>query len=73
MPIYEFKTYPNPFNNYIFIDGLDEGVSVDIYDIQGRLMMSRILKNSIINNLDILKKGTYLVSYNNTLIGKIIK
>ena len=73
MPIYELKTYPNPFNNYIFIEGLDEGVSVAIYDIQGRLMMTRILKNSIINNLEILKNGTYLVTYNNTLIAKIIK
>jgi len=36
-------------------------------------MMSRTLKNSIINNLDILKNGTYLVSYNNKLIAKIIK
>lgn len=73
VPIYELKTYPNPFNNYIFIEGLDEGVSVAIYDIQGRLMMTRILKNSIINNLEILKNGTYLVTYNNTLIAKIIK
>jgi endoglucanase len=70
---YEFKTYPNPFNNYIFIDGLNEGVSLGIYDLQGRLIITRTLKNKTINDLDILKKGIYFITYNNSLIAKIIK
>ncbi|WP_067145360.1 cellulase family glycosylhydrolase [Pseudotamlana agarivorans] len=67
------KLYPNPFENQVFITGLNEGDLINIYNIQGQLITSQKIENSVITDLEHLTTGVYLVKHENEFIGKIIK
>lgn len=69
----EFYTYPNPFIDFIHIDGINNGEILYIYDISGRLITKRVLKNSRVENLGELKSGVYLIKSVNKFIARIIK
>jgi len=58
------QVYPNPFNDYICISNLHEGLKiVNIYDVAGRIVRYLTVKDSFDNKLDVsnLEKGTYIV------------
>ena len=83
----ELSIYPNPFNNNINIklptSLTNNNISIDVYDISGRLINrlenEQTINNTInVTNLDNLSNGTYFVKVtdntsNLTVIRKIIK
>ena len=86
LTINDLKILPNPFNNKITINlssrlnGAD--LSIEIYDINGRLVYTKTtlnLENNItINDLSVLAKGTYFLKLSNkaealSIVKKIIK
>jgi endoglucanase len=69
----EIHLYPNPFIDSIHITGINDGTIIYIYDIKGRLITTKLLENSKIQNLNKLKSGVYIIKSNKQYIGKIIK
>ncbi|TXB66873.1 T9SS type A sorting domain-containing protein [Vicingus serpentipes] len=73
------QLYPNPVNNLLNINGLEVNSSINIFDLTGKLVIS---KNNLSNtnfsiSTESLKAGVYFVSINNentpTKTVKIIK
>lgn len=59
---YDIKTYPNPVNDILYLQGLKENTKVSITDIQGK----KVLVNNPVNNqIDVsrLRKGIYLIEF----------
>lgn len=56
----DLKVFPNPFNDRIIIDSKAAFERFEIYDLNGRLYQSGILRDSMINT-DELDGGTYLI------------
>jgi len=54
------KVYPNPANNVLFIDGLNENTEFAMYDINGKLLIIKKISN---NQFDIshLRPGIYFI------------
>ncbi|MFT7613902.1 MAG: hypothetical protein ACI9J3_002882 [Parvicellaceae bacterium] len=61
---YEFKVFPNPADNVIFIESEDEIKSYHIFDLTGRLVMSAtaVLGNRISLGTENLINGVYVVT-----------
>jgi endonuclease I len=58
--IEEIKVYPNPSTNQIRITGLKDKSNIEVFDIQGkRLLSATVLKNEVFNHN--LKAGMYLL------------
>ena len=62
----ELKAYPNPIHDYVIIRGALKGASYMIYALDGSVMSSGILTQSIENKLstDFLAKGVYQMKIN---------
>jgi len=52
--------YPNPASDVLFFNGVAENDKIEIFDINGRLLVSAQINNSSINIAD-LKAGAYFV------------
>ena len=69
------KVFPNPFTDRILFktDDKVQNLTVEIFDLRGKLIISKIVSNG--NDLDLseLKSGMYLYKINNSYFGKIIK
>lgn len=72
-PTNELKIYPNPFKDFLFIKGLEDGSSINVYDVQGRLVLTRPLENSKITTLSVLSSGLYFLKHKNQLVGRVVK
>jgi hypothetical protein len=58
--INHISVYPNPSDSYIYISGLDNPVTADLYSIQGNLMLhERIFNESL--DITLLPKGSYII------------
>jgi hypothetical protein len=57
------KIYPNPTNNIINIDGLNknENNTIQIFDIQGKLVISKTINEKGAIDLSELNKGIYVI------------
>ena len=55
----QIKVYPNPVSNYLHIDGLPEGTTIEIYDRQGRRAYARQGVSEV--NTEALPGGLYLL------------
>jgi uncharacterized protein (TIGR02145 family) len=57
------KIYPNPTNNIIIIEGLDknENNTVQIFDVQGKLVSTKIVNERGTIDLSELNKGVYVI------------
>jgi hypothetical protein len=67
--------YPNPSYNIIFVEGFENTVTVDIYDLNGKLLLSNQLNA---NKVDInpLAKGLYFIKLSTaegSMVGKFVK
>jgi hypothetical protein len=51
--------YPNPASDIVFIDGNYSQLKVVVYDILGKQVMNKPIKNSI--NISQLEKGVYVL------------
>lgn len=60
----EVRVYPNPASTTIHIDGLDNGVAINLYDITGRMVMQRTFTNEL--SLSHLSNGLYLLNITTT-------
>ena len=70
---FKLYIYPNPFIDFIQIDGINNGEIVFIYDITGALITKRELKNSRVENLGELKSGVYYIKSDKKFIARMIK
>lgn len=73
----QFQLFPNPVNNFLFIEGGISGVELSIYDLVGRKVLGRTLTSSS-SFIDIAKfsEGIYIVVMKNNNISmtrKILK
>jgi hypothetical protein len=66
--------YPNPANDKLFIVGKFISQNIEIFDMSGKLVISKPT-NSDITEIDIinLTKGIYLVKISNIAVGKFVK
>jgi hypothetical protein len=64
----EWEIYPNPSNGQVYIrqGNLPDEVLMQVYDLNGRLQKSEVLRESL-NYVDLsaLSKGIYIVSLEN--------
>ena len=63
--------YPNPSYNIIFVEGFESTFIVDIYDLNGKLLLSKQLNA---NQFDIssLAKGLYFIKLS-TAEGSVVR
>jgi surface protein len=59
----KLKFYPNPTNNIINIEGLNknENNTIQIFDVQGKLVISKNITEKGIIDLSELNKGVYVI------------
>jgi len=77
-----FEIFPNPFSNYISIDGLegnDPDIVAKVYDLQGKLIFQSFgeinsLNNEINREINKWNTGPYLFSLeiDNTVVTRLI-
>ena len=59
---YSFSIYPNPVNSYLYIDNLDIGSKITIYNLNGVELISQISESSRESiNVNSLLKGVYIL------------
>ena len=56
---YALKLYPNPTDNILFIKGNKNLMSVSVYNMLGKEVLSKINTNNI--DVKILPKGVYII------------
>jgi len=61
----EFSIYPNPAQDFIYLENVPDGSILKVFDLQGKLLIHDV--RDIKNNLDIsnLSTGTYIVVITN--------
>jgi len=68
--------YPNPVSETLYLQNVDLDSEVKIFDIQGRLVLRKLLTGSQSVNIDGLESGLYIVvceTEKETKLGKFIK
>lgn len=74
----QVKIYPNPANDVLFIEGLEPGSRIDLYDIVGRKahMIITAKENEVIN-MSYLPSGNYIIHLTDKggrrMTGKVVK
>ena len=68
------STYPNPFDQYLYLETNDLNSNYSIYDLAGRKLKSGILNgpNTMLNTAD-FNKGVYLVKVSNETKDAVVK
>lgn len=68
--ILNLKVYPNPASDFLFIEKVDvwtENISANIYDIQGKLLVSFKIENELHQvNIQNFASGIYLLNFYNS-------
>ena len=70
------KIYPNPFNDNIHFEVASDAYSINVYDLNGRLLFAVDLNSHTSVNLSFLNKGVYIYKIQTdkgTASGQIIK
>lgn len=63
-PTNHIKVYPNPATNKLFFDSGDEIIDIEIYSLDGKLLIQEINLNKVSYQLDVSQlKGSYIVKY----------
>ncbi len=65
------KYYPNPTNGDLFFENLKDGTSISVYDLSGKLLLTKNIQAGKIS-LSQLEKGIYFIKYKANRIGKIV-
>ena len=66
------KIYPNPTNDFIYFEGLKEDNIVNIYDVQGKIVVTKLINEKGSIDLSGLNKGVYVVKIANS-VQRIVK
>jgi hypothetical protein len=53
------KVYPNPVKDKLFIQGLLKPTKISVYNLLGKLVLSKITLNEI--NVNNLQRGIYII------------
>lgn len=69
----EIKIYPNPFNENIRVEGLEEGQLYSIIAINGAILQSGILEKSMLVNTEEIGSGIYILKIQGKSSSKFIK
>ena len=70
----QIKLYPNPANDKIFIESQLINHNVEIFDINGKLMISERIDSDVATiNISNLTSGIYFVRISNEVVGKFVK
>ena len=74
----EFKVYPNPFSTYVSfnLSGYYDKIILNIFDIQGRKIITTEIRNGENVSMECLNNGMYFYNLNingKKLVGKLIK
>ena len=64
--------YPNPVNDKLYIEILTQTLTIEIYDVHGRRLLSAISSQPSVIDVENLKSGIYFVKIN-TEKGNIVK
>jgi choice-of-anchor B domain-containing protein len=65
--------YPNPFNDQLLVSGLEIGSDIEVYNMNGQLLLSKNVENEeCILSTESLKSGIYFVKVKNEVF-KVIK
>lgn len=59
--------YPNPSSDYIKFSNIEENTSIDIYSIDGKLILQDIISSNTSINISHLQKGIYVVNIANKI------
>jgi hypothetical protein len=65
LPKYEVKIYPNPTKDKLFIEGIKEKSTIEIYDTNGSLQTKTILTQSDFIDVRELPTGVYVIHLTN--------
>lgn len=68
----KLKVYPNPTQKFIYLEGVENGNELFIYNSYGKLVDAFIYKNSVLN-LETLKNGIYYLNIKSELENNFIK
>jgi choice-of-anchor B domain-containing protein len=69
----EILIYPNPFNNQLLISGLEIGSDIQVYNVNGQLLLSEKVDKELVElATEALKSGIYFVKAKNEVF-KVIK
>ena len=69
----EILIYPNPFNDQLLISGLEIGSDIQVYNVNGQLLLSKkVDKEQVELSTEMLKTGIYFVKAKNEVF-KVIK
>ncbi|MFY0627652.1 MAG: T9SS type A sorting domain-containing protein [Reichenbachiella sp.] len=70
----QISVYPNPANNNINFTGLTEGDHLSVFNIQGKLMIDKLVDNPQVNlAIEQLEKGIYFVQVKNGQSNRTLK
>jgi hypothetical protein len=74
----ETSVFPNPFSNYLIINGIKDQANVTISDISGRIVAeyAAVFNNQTISDFGDLKPGVYLIRINEgkyQYVSKLVK
>ncbi|MDG2080645.1 MAG: cellulase family glycosylhydrolase [Bacteroidales bacterium] len=69
----DLSVYPNPFSTQIVIKKLKNADFIEIYGLNGKLHISKKVKGTLIDGLDFLKPGLYIVRADDGRKTKIVK
>ena len=76
----DFEVYPNPAQSQLYLDMISKfnnGFNVDLYDVNGRIVLSEQSTNNSSQNIDVsqFKRGLYFIKItqnNQTRVKRII-
>ena len=68
----KLKVFPNPTQKFIYLEGVENGNELFIYNSYGKLVDAFIYKNSVLN-LETLKNGIYYLNIKSELENNFIK
>lgn len=67
----KFTIYPNPTSNSLYVSGINDIESLEIFDLNGRQLIKKADANSV--DISELSKGVYFIKLNDKEIFKFIK
>lgn len=71
------KIFPNPVKDFIHLTGINKKISVFIYDLSGKLMLTKVIYNDSRIDISTYKPGLYFVNIidreNNNYQFKVVK
>jgi hypothetical protein len=69
----DISVYPNPFNQYIQLDGIEKGQTYSIVNLNGAILQSGILEKNMLVNTEEIGSGIYILRIHGESSSNFIK